>query len=76
MSSTTYSVRHFSGKIEVVMNDCAEEEFDPVDAALTPPGHNAWVVGNELVIAGLKVYAERNYLLLYFLCLMQSQYRY
>ena len=34
-----------SGRIKVVMNDGAEEEFGPGDAAVIPPGHNAWVVG-------------------------------
>ena len=39
-----------------------EEEFGPGDAALIPPGHNAWVVGNEPVVGidftGLKEYAK------------------
>jgi mannose-6-phosphate isomerase-like protein (cupin superfamily) len=49
-----------SGRIKVVMDDGAEEEFGPGDAAVIPPGHNAWVVGNEPVvaIAGLKDYAK------------------
>ena len=44
------------------MDDGTEEEFGPGDAALIPPGHNAWVVGNEPVIGidftGLKDYAK------------------
>lgn len=51
-----------SGRIKVVMDDCAEEEFGPGDAAVIPPGHNAWVVGNEAVFGidftGLKEYAK------------------
>ena len=40
-----------SGRIKVVMNDGTEEECGPGDAAVIPPGHNAWVVGNEPVVA-------------------------
>lgn len=51
-----------SGRIKVVMDDGAEEEFGPGDAAVIPPGHNAWVVGNEAVVGidftGLKEYAK------------------
>ena len=49
------------GRIRVVMDDGTEEEFGPGDAVLIPPGHNAWVVGDESVVAidftGLKGYA-------------------
>ena len=51
-----------SGKIKIVMDDGTEEEFGPGDAAVIPPGHNAWVVGNEPVVGidftGLKEYAK------------------
>jgi quercetin dioxygenase-like cupin family protein len=51
-----------SGRIKVVMDDGTEEEFGPGDAAVIPPGHNAWVVGNEPVVGidftGLKEYAK------------------
>jgi quercetin dioxygenase-like cupin family protein len=51
-----------SGRIKVVMDDGAEEEFGPGDAAVIPPGHNAWVVGNEALVGidftGLKEYAK------------------
>ena len=50
------------GCIKVVMDDGSEEEFGPGDTAVIPPGHNAWVVGNEPVVAidftGLKDYAK------------------
>ena len=50
-----------SGRIKVVMDD-GEEEFGPGDAAVIPPGHNAWVVRNEPVVGidftGLKEYAK------------------
>ena len=46
------------------MDDGAEEEFGPGDAAVIPPGHNAWVVGNEPVVGidftGLKEYAKNS----------------
>jgi hypothetical protein len=32
------------------MDDGAEEEFGPGNAAVIPPGHNARVVGNEPVV--------------------------
>jgi hypothetical protein len=48
-----------SGRMKVVM-----EEFGPGDAAVIPPGHNAWVVGNEPVVSvdftGLKDYAKKS----------------
>ena len=44
------------------MDDGTEEECGPGDAAVIPPGHNAWVVGNEPVVAidftGLREYAK------------------
>ena len=39
-----------SGRIHVVMDDGTEEEFGPGDVSLIPPGHDAWVVGNEPVV--------------------------
>ena len=51
-----------SGRIKVVMNDGKEAEFGPGDAFVVPPGHDAWVVGNEswvgLDFAGMKQYAK------------------
>jgi quercetin dioxygenase-like cupin family protein len=50
--------------LKVVMDDGTEEEFGPGDTAVIPPGHNAWVVGNEPVVAvdftGLKDYARKS----------------
>ena len=40
-----------SGRMRVKMDDGSEEEFGPEDVSHIPPGHNAWVVGNEPVIA-------------------------
>jgi mannose-6-phosphate isomerase-like protein (cupin superfamily) len=51
-----------SGRAKVVMDDGAEEEFSSGDVAVIPPGHNAWVVGNEALVVidftGLKEYAK------------------
>ena len=51
-----------SGRMRVVMDDGTEEEVGPGNAAVIPPGHNAWVVSDEPVIAidftGLKDYAK------------------
>jgi uncharacterized cupin superfamily protein len=39
-----------SGRLHVVMDDGSEEEFGPGDIASIPPGHDAWVVGDEPVV--------------------------
>ncbi len=36
-----------SGRLHVVMNDGAEDEFGPNDIMMLPPGHDAWAVGDE-----------------------------
>lgn len=36
-----------SGRLHVVMEDGAELEVRTGDAAVIPPGHDAWVVGDE-----------------------------
>jgi hypothetical protein len=33
------------------MDDGSEEEFGPGDLGVVPPGRDAWVVGNEPVVA-------------------------
>ena len=51
-----------SGRIKVVMDDGSEVEGGPGDAAILPPGHNAWVVGDEPCVmidfTGAKDYAK------------------
>jgi mannose-6-phosphate isomerase-like protein (cupin superfamily) len=53
-----------SGRVKIVMDDGTEEEFGPGDTAVIPPGHNAWVVGDEPVVAidftGFKDYAKKS----------------
>ena len=53
---------HISGRIRVRMDDGSEEEFGPGEVSLLPPGHDAWVVGNEPVVAihitGMENYAK------------------
>lgn len=36
-----------SGRLHVVMDDGTEIELGPGDAGIIPPGHDAWVVGEE-----------------------------
>ena len=36
-----------SGRFRVQMEDGPEDEFGPGDAYVVPPGHDAWVVGDE-----------------------------
>jgi len=52
-----------SGRLRVRMDDGSEYEFGPGDVAYVPPGHEAWVVGNEPVqlidIMGLAQIAEQ-----------------
>ena len=53
---------HVSGRIAVLMDDGSEAEFGPGDVSLIPPGHDAWVVGNEpavvVDITGMAEYAK------------------
>ncbi|MGE5819289.1 MAG: hypothetical protein ACM37Z_14800 [Deltaproteobacteria bacterium] len=45
------------------MADGSEEEFGPGDIGVLPPGHDAWVIGDEAVvlidISGMGEYAKR-----------------
>lgn len=54
---------HLSGHLMVVMDDGTQQEFGPGEISIVPPGHDAWTVGNEPVIAidisGMEHYAER-----------------
>ena len=51
-----------SGRLHVVMDDGTEQEFGPGDVYVIPPGHDAWVVGDEPVVSldvtGMGEYAK------------------
>lgn len=40
-----------SGRFAVQMDDGRKEEFGPGDIGFLPPGHDAWVIGDEPVVA-------------------------
>lgn len=52
---------HISGRLHVVMDDGSQEEFGLGDVSLLPPGHDAWVVGEDpavvIDISGMGDYA-------------------
>jgi quercetin dioxygenase-like cupin family protein len=41
---------HVSGRLHVKMSDGSEFELGPGEVSALPPGHDAWVVGNEPVV--------------------------
>ena len=45
-----HEIYMISGKMMVQMNDGTQKEAKAGDAVILPPGHNAWVVGNEPVV--------------------------
>jgi hypothetical protein len=53
---------HVAGRLRIKMDDGSEQEFGPGDISVVPPGHDAWVVGNETVvlidISGMRDYAK------------------
>jgi mannose-6-phosphate isomerase-like protein (cupin superfamily) len=55
-------IYQISGRMHVVMKDGSTHEFGPGDVGLIPPGHDAWVLGNEPAVAidwsGAKNYAK------------------
>ena len=58
-----HSLYVVSGRMKVKMDDGKIQELGPGDAAEIPPGHDAWVVGNEPCVsidfAAGKVYAKK-----------------
>jgi len=52
-----------SGRMNVVMDDGEQMEFGPGDFSIIPPGHDAWIVGNEPCVVidwqGFTEYAKR-----------------
>jgi hypothetical protein len=53
---------HVSGRLHVAMDDGSEAEYGPGEVALIPPGHDAWVIGDQPVvildITGMANYAK------------------
>jgi quercetin dioxygenase-like cupin family protein len=48
-----------SGRMKVVMNDGEEAEFGPGDFMVCPPGHDAWIVGDQpCVVLDWQGYAD------------------
>lgn len=51
-----------SGRMAILMADGTLKEVGPGDAMYCPPGHDAWVIGNEPVVtldfAGMATYAK------------------
>lgn len=41
-----------SGRMKVVMDDGEEVEFGPGDFSVIPPGHDAWIVGDQPCVVG------------------------
>jgi quercetin dioxygenase-like cupin family protein len=60
---TLHTGYFISGHMKVKMNDGQEIEFGPGDFAVIPPGHDAWIVGNEPCVLvdwqGFEDYAKR-----------------
>lgn len=52
-----------SGRMKIVMDDGEELEIHPGDVVVIPPGHDAWVVGDEPCVLidwqGFTDYAKR-----------------
>ena len=52
-----------SGRMKVVMDDGEEAEFGPGDFSVIPPGHDAWIVGDQPCVVidwqGFTDYAKR-----------------
>ena len=52
-----------SGRMVVRMDDGTEKEIGPGDVVVIPPGHDAWVVGDEPCVqvdfTGMEVYAKK-----------------
>jgi quercetin dioxygenase-like cupin family protein len=55
---------HISGRLRVKMDDGTEVEFGPGDVGHVPPGHDAWVVGDEpaviIDVTGMADYAKKS----------------
>lgn len=58
-----HTIYVISGKMGVRMNDGTEKEIGPGDFTVIPPGHDAWVIGNESCVSvdftGGKTYGKK-----------------
>jgi len=67
VKTNSCQVRHtmyiISGRMNVIMDDGTQSENGPGDVAVIPPGHNAWVIGDEPCVSvdftGAKDYAKK-----------------
>lgn len=54
---------HVSGVLRIGMDDGTEFDCKPGDVSMLPPGHDAWVVGNEPAVLvdfqGMEDYAKK-----------------
>ncbi|WP_407652933.1 cupin domain-containing protein [Bdellovibrio svalbardensis] len=54
---------HVSGTLRIKMDDGTEIDCKPGDISLVPPGHDAWVIGNEPAVIvdfqGMVDYAKK-----------------
>ncbi|MEX2984048.1 cupin domain-containing protein [Streptomyces sp. C36] len=52
-----------SGRMHIAMDDGQEDDFGPGDYMICPPGHDAWVIGDEPCVLvdwrGFADYAKR-----------------
>jgi mannose-6-phosphate isomerase-like protein (cupin superfamily) len=51
MCEAPHFMYQLSGRMHIEMKDGTAVEVGPGDVAVIPPGHDAWVVGNEPVVA-------------------------
>lgn len=53
-----------SGSMKIVMDDGEDAEFVPGDFMVVPPGHDAWIVGDQACVVidwqGMDDYAKRS----------------
>ena len=49
LSSSPHGL-HDSGQMTIRMDDGEELTYGPGDFMVTPPGHDAWIVGDELCV--------------------------
>ena len=62
LCQSAHAMYQISGRMHVVMADGTEFDVGPGEASTVPPGHDAWVVGNEPAVgvdwSGMASYAR------------------